>query len=85
MEPVLNLAGALIAFLCAILLYRGYRRSSARLLMWSAVCFFGWAIENVVLFIDRNVVPDIDLMLVRHFIGALAISCLVIGLILESE
>ena len=32
---------ALTALACAVLLFRGYRASGARLLLWSAVCFAG--------------------------------------------
>jgi hypothetical protein len=52
---------AVTSILCALLLLRGYRASKARLLFWASLCFVGLAINNVFLFIDLIVLPDIDL------------------------
>ncbi|HEX6640181.1 MAG TPA: DUF5985 family protein, partial [Thermoanaerobaculia bacterium] len=46
--------------LCAVLLLRGYRKSRARLLFWSGLCFTGLALNNLLLVIDVRVVPDLD-------------------------
>jgi uncharacterized protein DUF5985 len=50
---------------CALLLFRGYLRRRIRLLMWSGICFIGLTINNVALFIDLVVFPDLDLRLAR--------------------
>ena len=42
---------------CAVLLLRGYRRSGARFLLWSSLCFVGLALNNVILFVDKVVLP----------------------------
>jgi hypothetical protein len=76
---------ALTSLACAVLLWRGYRRSRAPLLRWSSICFTGLFLHNTLLIIDLHVVPQIDLAIVRMlpaFIGALA---LIYGLIFESE
>jgi hypothetical protein len=52
---------AVTSILCAVLLLRGYRISRTRLLFWASLCFVCLAINNVLLFIDLIVVPDIDL------------------------
>lgn len=39
MEPAVYVLRALTTLVCAILLTRGYIRSRARLLLWSALCF----------------------------------------------
>ena len=76
---------ALTSLACAVLLWRGYRRSRAPLLYWSAICFGGLFLNNVLLIIDVRVLPQVDLAIVRMvpaLVGALA---LVYGLIFESE
>jgi hypothetical protein len=64
-------AAVLTSFACTILLFRGYRRRRIRLLMWSALCFAGLTINNVVLFLDLVIFPDIDLRSIR-LVSALA-------------
>jgi hypothetical protein len=43
---------ALTSLGCAVLLYRGYRRSHVRLLFWSSVCFLGMAAHNALRLVD---------------------------------
>lgn len=76
---------ALTSVLCATLLIRSWLRSRARLLLWSSLCFVGLAINNVLLFVDRIVVPDVDLALVRSSIALFAVSLLVTALIWERK
>lgn len=42
----------LTSLACGALLFRGYRRSRARLLMWSALCFLGMAVHNGLRLLD---------------------------------
>ena len=70
---------------CAVLLVRSWRRSRVRLLMWSALGFTGLAANNVLLFVDRIVVPDRDLSLLRDGCGLAGLSILLFGLIWESR
>jgi hypothetical protein len=84
-EALVNILGVITASACAVLLYRGYRRTGARLLWWSAICFLGLSLENAVLFIDINIVPDVDLALIRLSISAAGTACLVYGLVWESK
>ncbi len=72
---------ALTALLCAILSFRGYSRSKYRLLLWSGLCFAGLTLSNVVMVVDTHIFPDINLGLVRLFIGLLAMLVLIYGLI----
>ena len=76
---------ALTSVLCAALLIRSYRASRIRLLLWAALCFSGLAVNNVLLVIDRQVVPEIDLSLLREASGFVAVSILLFGLIWESS
>jgi hypothetical protein len=76
---------AATSLMCAILLGRGYWRSRAKLLFWSSLCFLGMTIENVLLYVDRIVVPDIGLDPLRKIPGLVALMLLVFGLVFGDE
>jgi uncharacterized protein DUF5985 len=76
---------ALAASACAVLLARSYAQSHVRLLLWSAVCFTGLALNNIALFVDKVVTPDVDLSAWRLLPAALGVAALVYGLIWESD
>jgi hypothetical protein len=71
--------------LCAVLLLRGYRETKVRLLFWSGLCFMGLMLDNVMLYVDVVVVPDVNLAVWRKLPGLLATLLLVFGLIWESK
>lgn len=71
--------------LCVVLLGRSYRRAPTKLLLWSALCFVGLAINNLLLVADLLVVPDTDLSLWRTGTAGVALLLLVAGLIRESR
>ena len=75
----------LTCLMCAIMLLRGYRRTGARLLMWSTVCFVMLTVNNILLFLDKIAFPHIDLSLWRQATALAAILPLVIGLVWDSE
>jgi len=56
---------ALTSLACTALLLRSYAETRVRLLLWSGLCFAGLALNNVILFVDKVVAPDVDLSLVR--------------------
>lgn len=66
---------------CAALLLREYRRTRARLLLWSSLSFVAWAANNALLFTDLVVLTAVDLSLVRTVVALCAISLLLYGLI----
>lgn len=70
---------------CAFLLLRSYRSSRTRLLLWSSLCFAGLALNNMLLFADLVVVPDVDLSLWRNATAFLALAVLLVGLVLDSD
>lgn len=76
---------ALTSVLCAGLLLRSYRANRTRLLLWSTLCFVGLAINNILLFIDLVLVPDIDFRFFRSGSAFVALALLTIGLIWESR
>jgi len=71
---------------CAWLLARSYRRTSARLLLWSALCFALLGVNNLVVFIDLVLLPDaIRLQAVRLLLSLAAVSVLLFGFIWDLE
>lgn len=76
---------ALTSLLCMALLVRGYRRSRARLLLWTAVCFAGLALNNVLLFVDLQVVPSVDLSVWRSLPALVGLLALLYGLVWETR
>ena len=64
---------------------RSYRRQRTRLLMWSALCFVGLAANNILMFIDLVLVPDIDLSIVLSGTALAAVVLLLIGLLWEDS
>jgi hypothetical protein len=76
---------ALTSVACAVLLWRGYRRSRARLLLWSSLCFWGFFLNNVLLIVDVRVVPDVDLSLWRSLPAAAGLALLLYGLVWDSN
>lgn len=75
----------LTSLACAILLLRSYRQSRVRLLLWSGLCFVGFALNNAILFIDAIVVPEVDLSLVRSLPALIGLGLLLYGLVWEGE
>lgn len=76
---------ALTSVGCAALLFRGYRRSGSRLLLWSFLCFIGLALNNIFLFVDQEVLIHTDLRLVRVVPALIGMSLLVYSLIWDSR
>jgi hypothetical protein len=70
---------------CAWLLGRGYRASGARLLLWSGLCFLLLAGNNLLLFVDLLILPQIDLRLGRLLLSLAAVAILLFGFIWDLE
>ena len=84
MATAVYLLCMLTSAVCAALLLREYRRSGARLLLWSSLSFIGWAANNALVFMDLVVVPGYDLSLIRATVALIAVSLLLYGLIREA-
>ncbi|MET4291890.1 hypothetical protein ACVW1A_008265 [Bradyrhizobium sp. LB1.3] len=85
MAAVIYTLCAITSGFCTWLLVRAYIGNRSRLLLWSAVCFAGLTLENVALWIDKIVFPQIDLSAVRLSIGLFAMAVLLIGMVWEAE
>ena len=85
MAGLVYLLCAATCLLCAVMLLRGYAKQRVRLLLWSGLCFVGLMIENIMLYTDVVLVPDIDLSLWRKLPGLIALGILLFGLIWDSK
>jgi hypothetical protein len=85
MAEAVYLLCASTCLVCAILLLRGYRRSRARLLFWTGICFAGLTLNNFLLFADLVVLAAVDLSIVRGVMAYVALSALVFGLVTEDQ
>lgn len=82
----------LIYFLCAVtslasawLLIRSYLKTRFKLLFWSALCFVGLSINNLLLVADKMIFPAIDLSIWRLVVALVALLLLLFGLIWEED
>ena len=73
---------AATALACGVLLLRGYLRARTRLLLWCAVFFLTLAVENVILFFDREVTQT-NLLPARRSLALLGVGVLLYGLVWE--
>lgn len=76
---------ALTSLACAVLLLRGYARTSARLLLWSGLCFAFLCLNNLLLFVDIALVPAVDLSMWRTLPVVVGLGLLLYGLIWEAR
>ena len=85
MAGVIYALCALTALLCAWLLLQAYRRSRYKLLFWGGLCFVGLTLNNLLLIVDKLLVPYIDLSMWRLILALVSLIVLLYGLIWESE
>ena len=85
MATVVYILCAATSLMCCVLLLRAYSQRKVRLLLWSGLCFLGLALNNIMLIVDTQLVPEIDLSVVRAVPALLGVSVLVFGLIWDSN
>jgi hypothetical protein len=76
------------SLVCAALLLRSYARNRVRLLLWSAVCFIGLFVNNLMVLIDLDqiVFSSITNLSVWRLVPALfGLAALCYGLITEAR
>jgi len=78
-------ACAITSLLCAVLLLRGYLQERARMMLWASICFFALTLNNVLLFIDVIILPQVDLFVWRTIPAIAGICGLLYGLIWEAN
>jgi hypothetical protein len=82
---VLFLLAALTCLACTVLLYRGWRRTGQRLLLWSTLCFILLSVNNVLLLVDLPVFTEMDLRPYRLAAALAGLGFLLYGFIWEAE
>ena len=70
------------AIACAFLLTRGYQHGGSRLLFWSALCFWGLTLTNVLGFVDIILVGQ-TLYACRLATGSLSVGVMLFGMVWE--
>jgi len=85
LKALLSLLCAVTSLACMLLLIRGWLQTRTRLLLWSALSFVALAVNNVLLFVDVVVLPDIYLVPFRQAASLIAVGVLVYGFVWESE
>jgi len=84
-NTLLCLLALVTSLACMVLLFRAYAAGGMRLLLWSALCFVGLSVSNVLLFLDLVVFPEIDLLPYRLFSALAGLLFLLYGFIWEAE
>ena len=85
MVGLIYLLCALTALLCSWLLLKAYRSSGYKLLLWGGLCFAGLTLNNVLLIVDKFMVPYIDFSAWRLLLALAASLVFLYGLIWDSE
>ncbi len=85
MAAVIYLLCAVTALACAVMLLRNYGRNRHRILLWSGLCFTGMFLNNLLLVLDRVLLPDVDLSTLRLASALLALLPLLYGLVWEDD
>jgi hypothetical protein len=84
MASMVYILCAVTSIACAVLLWRGYRGSKARLLLWSCLCFVGLALNNVMLIIDLVIFSnpaELNLSVWRTLPALVGVLLLLYGLV----
>jgi hypothetical protein len=85
MAAAVYILGVIVTLTCSFFLIRAYAKVKKRLLLWSAICFFGLSISNLLIFVDLVMLPNVDLYFWRLLTAAIAMLILLYGLIWEGQ
>jgi hypothetical protein len=83
MVIVAYILSLLTALACAVLLTRAHRATGTRLLLWSALCFWGLSVTNALAIVDVFIVPTVDLHWTRLVAALASVSALLYGMVWE--
>ena len=82
---VLSSLACITSLACTVLLFRAYVQRRVRLLLWSALCFVGLSVSNVVLIFDLVIFPAIELRPLRSTAALIGMLFLLYAFIWESD
>lgn len=75
---------SLMSSICGILLLRAYWPKKSSFLLWNALCFVGFALNNILLIVDLELGPGYDLSILRGVITLASVGILLYGLIWDT-
>jgi hypothetical protein len=75
----------LTSFGAMLLLLRSYMQNRSRLLLWSALAFVAFALNNLLLLLDIIVLPSVDLRFPRTATAFIGIAVLLYAFIWEID
>jgi hypothetical protein len=81
MPGLVYLLGAAISLASGLLLLRGAATRGGGLLLWSSVCFFGMAVNNVLMYFNFVVFADVNLDIWPHVASLVSVIILNVALI----
>lgn len=84
MAGIVYILSAFLSMSCAILLLAGYKKNKFTLLFWSSIGFFGFALNNSLLFVDVILLPNTDLSIMRTVPALIGMIIMVFGLVSDS-
>lgn len=86
MAELVYILCAVTSVVCAGLLIRSWWTSRSQLLLYSAVCFVGLLLNNILLVFDKVVTgPEIDLSVWTKIPAVVGLAIFLIGLIQEGN
>lgn len=84
-EPTVYILCVLTSLTAMWLLLRSYRVNRTRLLLWSAAAFVAFALNNLLLFADIVLLPDVDLRSLRALTAFAGVAILLYAFIWEID
>ena len=85
MAPIIYSLCSLLSLGIAWVLWRTYSKTRSRVQYWSALCFSGLTLTNLLLVADKLLFPQADLGIFRLIIALASLSLLLYGLIYEDD
>ena len=82
---ILTGLAVLTSIACTVFLLRAYAANGVRLLLWSGLCFVFLSLNNLLLFLDVVIFPDMDLRPYRLIAALVGLAFLLYGFIWEAE
>lgn len=84
MAEIVYILCAVLSMACAAALLISYRRTQARLLLWTGLGFLGIGVNNVLVVFDLMVFVEHDFSWVRGITTLAGMCCLLYGLIWDA-
>lgn len=84
MSGIVYILCTITSLASSVLLARAAWRGGGRLLVWSALAFAGMALNNVLLYVDTVISPNVDWSLYPNLVALASVAILLYGLIWDA-